>query len=1011
MRPDRRDLRPVRVRGLRESRDRGRPHQLPDAQHPARSPGAGPVGHALRRRRGPPPADAHLARARSASCATTPPPIRALLPGRCFRYEAIDASHASEFFQVEGLMVDEGTTMGDLQGPPRPVRQGDVRGGQEDPLPAGLLPVHRAVRGVRRRVPRLRRRPAARPAGRTGWMTILGAGMVHPVVLQYGGLDPERYQGFAFGMGPERIKMLKHGIARPAPVPGERPALPGAVPMRVPLSWLREFVDVDLAPEALAERLTMLGMEVKGIVAWGADWRNVVVGRAAVRRAAPARRPAVADPGARSARASRSSIVCGATNIAAGQRVPVALPGAVLPGDRRIERTEKMGVVSNGMLCSGDELGLTADADGILILPADTPLGRRADRAVRRHRPRRRRQAEPRRRAVDRRAGARGRGGHRRAAPPPADRRGRVRPPTAERLARRRRRPRPLPAVRRALGQRRHGSARRRTGSRCACWRPASGRSATSSTPRNYVMVELGKPIHTFDAAAVHDGRIIVRRAAAGRAPRDPRPRRPRARPRDPRHRRRRRADRRSPGSWAAPTPRSATRRPTSSSNRRSSTRSASAGRPSATPSAPRRACASRRARNRASRGSAPTGRPASSPSGPAATVAPGAVDTEPGRAGTPPTSPSGRSRVNRLLGTALDADEQRALLARVGIETAPAAPGTRDPGRRRHQAARRRARRRRGHRRDRADLAARPRRRGGHRRGDHPRPRLRPRPGGPPAHADAALPPRPAGGPRRRPRDPRRGRADARSSPSRSSRRGWSSASRRTTTVRPDGEPEQRSAGRPIVVTNPLSSQHSVLRQSLHRQPRSRSSRRTCARVATTSRSSRSARATARHGRAADPRVVAAGLRADRRGASRPRWNRPARPYDLDDAKGVIELVCRRLGFAAAGIHAADRRPEPASRAGPPRSRPAATSSAGSASCIPRSSTRSTCGPSASIVAELAHRGAGRRATRRLPRVTAPSRHPVGRAGPRRRRRRARPGRRASRRRSGAMAGRCCAT
>src|SRR6185369_10497589 len=68
-------------------------------------------------------------------------------------------------------------------------------------------------------------------------------------------------------------------------------------------------------------------------------------------------------------------IVCGATNIAAGQRVPVALPGAVLPGDRRIERTEKMGVVSNGMLCSGDELNLTGDADGILILPADAPIG------------------------------------------------------------------------------------------------------------------------------------------------------------------------------------------------------------------------------------------------------------------------------------------------------------------------------------------------------------------------------------------------------------------------------------------------------------------------------------------------------------------------------------------------------------------------------------------------------------------------------------------------------------
>jgi len=55
--------------------------------------------------------------------------------------------------------------------------------------------------------------------------------------------------------------------------------------------------------------------------------------------------------------------------------VPVALPGAVLPGGRHIERAEKMGVVSNGMLCSGDELNLTSDADGILILPADAPLG------------------------------------------------------------------------------------------------------------------------------------------------------------------------------------------------------------------------------------------------------------------------------------------------------------------------------------------------------------------------------------------------------------------------------------------------------------------------------------------------------------------------------------------------------------------------------------------------------------------------------------------------------------
>jgi phenylalanyl-tRNA synthetase beta chain len=145
--------------------------------------------------------------------------------------------------------------------------------------------------------------------------------------------------------------------------------------MRVPLSWLRDYVDVDLPPEDLAIRLTLLGMEVRGLERWGDDWQNVVVGELLT-----------VAPHPRADRLSLTTvtvgsgepleIVCGATNIASGQRVPVALPGAVLPGNRRIERTEKMGAVSNGMLCSGDELHLTADAEGILILPGDTPIGR-----------------------------------------------------------------------------------------------------------------------------------------------------------------------------------------------------------------------------------------------------------------------------------------------------------------------------------------------------------------------------------------------------------------------------------------------------------------------------------------------------------------------------------------------------------------------------------------------------------------------------------------------------------
>jgi phenylalanyl-tRNA synthetase beta chain len=144
--------------------------------------------------------------------------------------------------------------------------------------------------------------------------------------------------------------------------------------MRVPLSWLREYVDIEQTPEELAERLTLLGMEVKAIEQWGADWRSVVVGELLTVEKHPlADRLHLTTVNIGSGEPLR--IVCGAHNIAPGQCVPVALPGAVLPGDRRIERTEKMGIASEGMLCSGDELHITSDAEGILILPPATPLG------------------------------------------------------------------------------------------------------------------------------------------------------------------------------------------------------------------------------------------------------------------------------------------------------------------------------------------------------------------------------------------------------------------------------------------------------------------------------------------------------------------------------------------------------------------------------------------------------------------------------------------------------------
>ena len=139
------------------------------------------------------------------------PPIRALLPGRCYRYEAIDASHASEFFQVEGLMVDEGTTLADLKGHLDQFAKAKYGADKRTRFRPGYYPFTEP--SVAFDVECLVCGGSGCPAcSRTGWMTILGAGMVHPVVLQYGGLDPERYQGFAFGMGVERIANLRHSV-------------------------------------------------------------------------------------------------------------------------------------------------------------------------------------------------------------------------------------------------------------------------------------------------------------------------------------------------------------------------------------------------------------------------------------------------------------------------------------------------------------------------------------------------------------------------------------------------------------------------------------------------------------------------------------------------------------------------------------------------------------------------------------------------------------------------------
>jgi phenylalanyl-tRNA synthetase alpha chain len=139
-----------------------------------------------------------------------PPPVRILAPGNCYRRDIFDASHAPMFSQIEGLAIDERTTFVDLK--------------------ATLTHFARRFFGATRTRFRPSHFPFTEPSAEmdvscvlckgvgcsackgSGWMEILGSGMVHPAVLEASGVDSERYTGWAFGMGPARVAMLRHGI-------------------------------------------------------------------------------------------------------------------------------------------------------------------------------------------------------------------------------------------------------------------------------------------------------------------------------------------------------------------------------------------------------------------------------------------------------------------------------------------------------------------------------------------------------------------------------------------------------------------------------------------------------------------------------------------------------------------------------------------------------------------------------------------------------------------------------
>jgi len=139
------------------------------------------------------------------------PPIRVIEPGKVYRYEASDATHMPMFFQIDGLAVDRGITMADLKGTLYEFARRFFGEERKVRFRCDFFPF--VEPGVEMAIECLVcGGEGCRLCGDSGWIEILGAGMTHPEVLRRGGIDPDVYTSFAFGIGIERLPMLRHGI-------------------------------------------------------------------------------------------------------------------------------------------------------------------------------------------------------------------------------------------------------------------------------------------------------------------------------------------------------------------------------------------------------------------------------------------------------------------------------------------------------------------------------------------------------------------------------------------------------------------------------------------------------------------------------------------------------------------------------------------------------------------------------------------------------------------------------
>jgi phenylalanyl-tRNA synthetase alpha chain len=141
---------------------------------------------------------------------TFPPPVRIMVPGRVYRRDNLDLTHTPMFQQFEGLVVGEGVTMADLKGTLQAMLNG-IFGDVKMRLRPSFFPYTEPSAEVDISCQSCKGTGCA-ICKHTGWLEILGSGMVHPAVFEAVGYDPERVTGFAFGMGLERPAMLKYGV-------------------------------------------------------------------------------------------------------------------------------------------------------------------------------------------------------------------------------------------------------------------------------------------------------------------------------------------------------------------------------------------------------------------------------------------------------------------------------------------------------------------------------------------------------------------------------------------------------------------------------------------------------------------------------------------------------------------------------------------------------------------------------------------------------------------------------